>query len=258
MTIRALLFDIDGTVADTENLGHRHAYNRAFRKLGLAFRWTPRLYRKLLQQSGGRERLLHYLRHYRPELGSQAAEILRDVTHWADRVHRLKTRYFRSAIAAGKVPLRPGVHRLISEAKAQGLKVALVSNASPETISALIDHSLAELAPMIDLVVSGADVPAKKPSPDGYLQAAHRLGLHPDECVAIEDSSMGLQAAAAAGITTIVTHNSNTLDDDFSAAALVLDALGEPDRPCVPVRGRIPSGCHYLRLADIAALARRR
>jgi len=258
MTLRALLFDVDGTVADTENLGHRLAYNKAFRKLGLNFRWSPRLYRKLLLQTGGRERLLHYLRHYRPELGLQAAEILRDASRWVERVHKLKTRYFRSAIAAGKVPLRPGIHRLIMEAKAEGLKIALVSNASPESLNALIEHSLSELAPMIDIVVSGADVSAKKPSPDGYLHAIRRLGVSAGDCVAFEDSSMGLQAATAAGITTIVTRNSNTLDDDFSSAALVLDALGEPDRPSVLVRGRIPSGSHYLGLADIAALAQRR
>lgn len=258
MTLRALLFDVDGTLADTENLGHRLAYNKAFSKLGLNFRWSPRLYRKLLAQAGGRERLLHYLRHYRPELGDQAAEILRDTGSWVERVHKLKTHYFRSAVAAGKIPLRPGVHRLITEAKASGLKIGLVSNASPESLNGLMAHGLSDLVPLIDIVVSGADVAAKKPSPDGYLHAIRQLGVCPDDCVAFEDSAMGLQAATAAGITTVITRNSNTLDEDFSSAALVLDALGEPGRPSVLVRGCISSGSNYLGLADVAALTQAR
>src|SRR5258706_665653 len=117
MTLRALLFDLDGTLADTERLGHRPAYNRAFRKLGLSFRWRPKLYRRLLKQPGGQERLLHYLKRYRPELGDQTSAAQDDPAAWARDVHRLKSKYFRRLVRRGRVPLRPGIERLMAEAR---------------------------------------------------------------------------------------------------------------------------------------------
>src|SRR5258706_4771277 len=114
MTLRALLFDLDGTLADTERLGHRPAYNRAFRKLGLSFRWGPKLYRKLLKQPGGQERLLHYLKRYQPELGEHTAAAEADATAWVRSVPELKSRYFRRLVRLGQGPLRPGVARVVA------------------------------------------------------------------------------------------------------------------------------------------------
>jgi beta-phosphoglucomutase-like phosphatase (HAD superfamily) len=250
MSLRAILLDVDGTVADTENLGHRPAYNRAFRQLGVGFRWGPKLYRKLLQQPGGRERLLHYLRHYQPELGPQAEAVDSDMEAWVDQVHALKTRYFKTYVRRGRVPLRSGVARLIHEAKSAGVRVALVSNASPGSIRAMLHYGMGpQLIGSLDLIVSGRDVQHKKPSPEPYLHALRELGLAPWECVALEDSAMGLQAAVAAGIPAVITRNSNTTDHDFSAAALVLDGLGEPGEPAAIVRGRLSSD--YLSLGDL-------
>lgn len=250
--LRALLLDVDGTLADTESLGHRPAYNQAFRQLGLKFRWSPRLYRKLLAQPGGRERLTHYLRHYRPDLGAQADAARVDEAAWVDSVHQLKSRYFRSYVSTGRVPLRPGIARLIAEAKAAGVKVALVTNASRESLSAMLNHGMPGLADQVDLIVCGADVAAKKPAPDSYLYALRRLDLEACQCVALEDSAMGLKAATAAGISTIITRNENTLDDDFSSASLVLDGLGEPESPVSAIRGKLEGG--WLTLADAAAM----
>ncbi len=253
MTLRALLLDVDGTVADTETFGHRPAYNRAFRKLGFDFRWTPRLYRKLLRQPGGRERLLYYVRQYQPDLKQHAAQMNADPVRWAQEVHDLKSRYFRSFMRKGKIPLRPGIVRLIGEAKAANLRVALVTNASSASLKALLSYGLSdELAQQIDLIVGGDDVPSKKPAPDSYLHALRALELQPWECIAVEDSGVGLQAATAAGISTIITHNPNTDEDDFSQAAMVLDSLGEPGAPAAVVRGELAS--EYLRLTDIEAL----
>ena len=116
MSLRALLFDLDGTLADTERLGHRPAYNRAFKELGLPFRWGPKLYRKLLRHTGGRERLLHYLERYAPDLGDQRQAAESDPRGWARAVHALNSRYFRRLVRRGRVPLRPGVARLMTEA----------------------------------------------------------------------------------------------------------------------------------------------
>lgn len=254
MGLRALLLDVDGTLADTERYGHRPAYNRAFSKLGLAFRWGPRLYRKLLEQPGGRERLMHYVVHYRPDLGMQADAFAADPQAWVAQVHQLKSRYFRRYLRKGQVPLRPGVARLIREADAAGLHVALVSNASRASLRPVLRYGLGEeLADRIDLVVSGEDVKHKKPAPDTYLLALSRLGLGANECVALEDSAMGLRAAVAAGVPTVVTTNANTEGEDFSSAVMVLDGCGEPDQPVRTSRGPLAGPC--LTLAQLQGFA---
>ncbi|TDU32380.1 HAD superfamily hydrolase (TIGR01509 family) [Panacagrimonas perspica] len=254
MTLQALLLDVDGTVADTERHGHRPAYNRAFRKLGLGFRWGPKLYRKLLEQPGGKERLLHYVNHYKPELGLHAAAYAADPHAWVREVHALKSHYFQRYLRKGQVPLRPGVARLIREADAAGLRVALVSNASRASLKPVLRYGLGEeLADRIDLIVSGEDVKRKKPAPDTYLLALAKLGLGARECVALEDSAMGLRAAVAAGVPTIVTTNANTEGDDFSSAIMVLDGCGEPDQPVRSARGSFDGPC--LTLAQLQGFA---
>jgi len=240
MTLRALLFDLDGTLADTERLGHRPAYNRAFKKLGLPFRWGPKLYRKLLRQPGGQERLLHYLERYQPDLGEQQPIVEADPRGWTKAVHALKSRYFRRLVRRGRVPLRPGVARLMAEAKADGLRLAIVTSASRATLKPILRHSLgAELVRQFDVLVCGEDVAHKKPAPDLYLLALARLDLAPRQCVAIEDSEMGLAAATTAGIATVVTTNDNTVHEDFAHAQLVLDTLGEPGSPSAVLHGRL-------------------
>lgn len=256
MTLRALLLDVDGTVADTERYGHRPAYNRAFRKLGLSFRWGPKLYRELLEQPGGKERLMHYLVHHRPDMGSHAEAYKRDPKAWVAQVHELKSQYFRRYLRKGQVPLRPGVARLIREADAAGLHVALVSNASRASLTPVLRYGLGEeLAGRIDLVVSGEDVSRKKPAPDSYLMALQRLGLPANECVALEDSAMGLRAAVAAGVPTIVTTNANTEGEDFAAAMIVLDSLGEPGTPARSLYGTLTGPC--LTLSELRSFASR-
>lgn len=255
MSLRALLLDVDGTIADTESLGHRPAYNRAFRKLGLEFRWGPKLYRKLLAVPGGRERLLHYLRRYQPDMGDHAAVAQQDPDLWVAQAHQLKSDYFRRMLRNGEIPLRPGISRLIREARASDIRVALVSNASRASLTPMLRYSLGpELADRIDLVVSGDEIKHKKPAPDAYLYALNQLGLRACECVALEDSSVGLQAATAAQIPTVITVNDNTRGEDFSSAIVVLDSLGEPDQPAMVLRGRLSGS--YLELADLASIAR--
>jgi HAD superfamily hydrolase (TIGR01509 family) len=254
MTLRALLFDLDGTLADTESLGHRPAYNRAFRKLGLPFRWGPKLYRKLLRKAaGGQQRLLHYLERYRPELGEHQRAVEMDPEGWTQAVHELKSRYFRRLVRGGRVPLRPGVVRLMAEARAAGLRLAIVTSASRATLKAILRHSLgAQLVESFDVLVCGEDVAHKKPAPDLYLLALARLDLAARDCVAIEDAEMGVAAAVAAGITTVVTTNANTAHEDFDHAQLVVDTLGEPDTPCVVLHGRLDAP--YVTVAALRAL----
>ncbi len=239
MALKAIFFDVDGTLADTEQQGHLPAYNAAFQELGLTWRWSAELYRdELLLLPGGRERIRYYILRHHPPLGSYKAEADRDLGAWVNSVHAAKSRWFRRRLESGQVTLRPGVRRLITEAKNQGIRLAIVTNASERSLKPFLNHTLGrELRDAIDFVVSGEQVEHKKPSPDLYLRAMGLMELTPAACVAVEDSAMGLCAAAGAGLRTLITINSDTQFHDFGAATAVVDTLGEPDRPWQILRG---------------------
>lgn len=242
MALKALLFDVDGTLADTEPQGHLPAYNAAFKEAGLEWRWTPELYRELLWQPGGRERLRYYIKHHKPKLGVHREKARKDPDNWVSDIHAIKSRHFRKRVSSGKVPLRPGVRRLMKEARAEGLMLAIVTNASSRSLEPLLQHMLGDdLLPEISTVVSGEQVMHKKPAPDLYLEALKRLKLSARECVAIEDSEMGLRAACKAGIATLITLNDDTREHDFSEASMVVDQLGECDEPINFIKGQ-PDG----------------
>ncbi len=241
--LRALLFDMDGTLAETESLAHRVAYNLMFRELGLDIEWTPELYRELLRApGGGRERLIHFRNHYRPALGAHADT---DPLEWARIVHAGKSRHFRRLLREGRLPLRAGVKRLFVEAVSAGINVCIVTNASHKTVAPVLRYALGErLEHCLEFVVGGENVQRKKPHPDSYLLALDKLRLYPHDCIAVEDSASGLKAAVAAGLTTLVVQNEDTAGEDFSAAVLVVDSLGEPNKPAPRViRGRLDEPC---------------
>ncbi len=239
MRLKALLFDVDGTLSDTEQQGHLPAYNAAFEEIGLSWHWSQELYRKeLLLLPGGRERIRHYLIKHKPRVDAFADELERDQLHWVNLVHEAKSRWFRRRLEEGKVTLRPGVARLIEQAKHEGLRLAVVTNASERSLKPFLHYALgARLAEQFDFIVSGEQVARKKPAPDLYLRAVERLELQAGECLAIEDSGMGLCAAAAAGVPTLITANDDTLEHDFDAAQAVVSHLGEPDAPWQVIQG---------------------
>jgi HAD superfamily hydrolase (TIGR01509 family) len=232
--LRALLFDFDGTIAETERHGHRVAYQAAFDELGLGWKWDEDLYGELLAVAGGKERLTHFIRERNAQL-----PVDWEIETLVATIHEMKRERFSEI--APSIPLRPGVARLINEAKAAGLRVAVATTAAPEGVDALLEHHRHELA-AIDLVAAGDIVESKKPAPDIYLFALEALGLQSSEAVAIEDSAIGVRAARAAGIPVVVTRSSYTLDEDFTGADAVFDDLGEPDAPARVVRGKAPPG----------------
>lgn len=255
MPLKALLFDVDGTLADTEPQGHLPAYNRAFRDLGLEWKWSKTLYRQLLLQPGGRERIDYYLQQHDPDLGLHKDEIDKDRDAWVNAVHQVKSKHFRSRLKSGRVPLRPGVARLMREAADAGLQLAIVTNASKATLNPFLTHTLgADLRQYIDVIVSGEDVADKKPAPDIYLQACERLGCTPADCIALEDSAVGLQAARRAGVAVVVTVNADTQRQDFSEAMLVVDHLGEPGQPFSKLAGAVPYDTEMMTHVDLALL----
>lgn len=237
MSLGALLFDVDGTLADTEPRGHLPAYNRAFRDFGLNWRWTPELYRELLQVSGGRERIRHYLEAFEPELGEHDEAIQGDCGRWVADLHQRKTYHFRERLERGEIPLRPGVARLIRETGEAGVPIAIVTNASRSTLLPFLEHALGDdLMAHIALSVCGDEVEQKKPAPDLYRLACQRLDRPTSSCVAIEDSAVGVAAATAAGVASLVTVNEDTRNQTFEDAAAVVESLGEPEAPAVVIK----------------------
>lgn len=225
--LQALIFDVDGTLAETERDGHRIAFNQAFADEGLDWIWSADLYGELLEVTGGKERLRHYLEHYLPEFLLEP-----DIATFCKKLHQAKTQNFQRILQAGKIPLRPGVRRLIQAARDQTIRLAIATTSAPENVLTLLQTTLAPDAPdWFEVIAAGDMVPAKKPAPDVYCYVLDQLALDPSHCLVIEDSQQGLAAATAVGLSTVVTVNDYTRNHDLSAACLVVNHLGEPDLP---------------------------
>lgn len=230
MALKALLFDVDGTLADTEPQGHLPAYNLAFSEMGLDWHWNETAYRELLLQPGGRERLYHFITEHSPNLGAYAQEAAADTQAFVNKIHAVKSRYFYDLVKAGSVPLRPGIRRLMKAAHEAGCKVGIVTNASAASLKPFLAYTLTDgLMDCVDAVISGEQVTNKKPAPDLYLAALEQLGVNASDCVAIEDSAMGHNAAHSAGIPVLITLNDDTRHHAFPHAAMIVENLGEPD-----------------------------
>lgn len=220
--LKALIFDVDGTLADTEN-AHRAAFNAAFAEVGRDWVWDEALYTRLLEVSGGKERILHYWRSIQPDLKDIGGAGVRDTVA---RIHEIKTAAYERAVQEGAVQLRPGVLRLIESAWAAGLRLAIATTTSPVNIAALLRAAIGPDWPHFFQVVEDASTaPEKKPNPQVYLQLLRRLGLTGSECLAFEDSANGLRAATSAGLATLITPNAYTAHQDFRGALRVLPDL---------------------------------
>ena len=220
--LKALIFDVDGTLADTEN-AHRAAFNAAFAEVGRDWVWDEALYTRLLEVSGGKERILHYWRSIQPDLKDIGGAGVRDTVA---RIHEIKTAAYERAVQEGAVQLRPGVLRLIESAWAAGLRLAIATTTSPVNIAALLRAAIGPDWPHFFQVVEDASTaPEKKPNPQVYLQSLRRLGLTGSECLAFEDSANGLRAATSAGLATLITPNAYTAHQDFRGALRVLPDL---------------------------------
>lgn len=230
--LKALIFDVDGTLADTETV-HLRAFNTAFVLAGLDWYWNEDQYRELLAISGGKERIAHYWLSVDPA-GAATLEAARKIRH----IHALKTEEYARLVDNGQLTLRPGIHRLIIDAYCAGIPVAIATTTTPANVHALLHHCLGSDWRKFFAVICDASTPGlKKPEPDVYLHAMSELGVEPNNCIAFEDSENGLRAASRAGIATIITPTHFTCDQDFSDAMLVLPHLGEPDLPIPSASG---------------------
>ena len=203
MNLKALLWDVDGTLAETERDGHRVAFNRAFEAFGLPWRWDVPAYGELLAVTGGRERLLHDMagRSDAPVLAAEREALAR-------ALHQRKNAIYAGIVAAGGLPLRPGVPELIAECRARGLPMAITTTTSRSNVDALLGASLGpQWQSAFAAVVCGEDVAVKKPDPEVYLIALRRLGIAPLQALALEDSPGGVASARAADVPVLVTRS---------------------------------------------------
>jgi HAD superfamily hydrolase (TIGR01509 family) len=214
-TLQALIFDVDGTLADTEQV-HLMAFNHAFREEGLDWYWDEARYTELLEISGGKERMLHHWQQVNPDVKDLSGRGVQDTI---ERLHQIKTAAYEAAVNAGAVSLRPGVLRLMDEARGAGLRLAIATTTSPVNIAALLRRAIGiDWRSHFVAIGDASTAPLKKPHPQVYLHMLAALQLPPSACLAFEDSANGLKAATSAGLPTIVTPTSFTAHQDLSDA----------------------------------------
>jgi beta-phosphoglucomutase-like phosphatase (HAD superfamily) len=230
--LKALIFDVDGTLAETEGQGHRVAFNHAFDEAGLDWHWDSATYDALLAVAGGRERITHWCRRIAPELAAGP-----DFEALVRRLHESKTAHYLALVEQGRVGLRPGVARLLAEARARGVALAIATTTTEANVRRLLEVTLGgEAWSWFAAVGAGDAVANKKPAPDIYHWVLARLGCAAQHAVAIEDSAIGARAAIGAGIATVVTRSRQSRTEPMPGAVLAdLDGLGERE---APARGR--------------------
>jgi HAD superfamily hydrolase (TIGR01509 family) len=221
--IKALFFDQDGVIIDTERDGHRVSFNETFKEFGYDFEWSVEKYHELLQIAGGKERMKHYL-----QTDGFGVEIKpEEVDDLIKSLHKRKTALFVELIESGKLPLRPGVKRLMQEANEAGLFLGICTTSNEKAANAVAHGILKDIK--LDLLLAGDVVSKKKPDPEIYLLAMEKAGVKPEECIVVEDSRNGVLAAKAAGMNIVVTTNLYTEKEDLSDGDLIVTTLGDPD-----------------------------
>ncbi|PHS30420.1 MAG: phosphatase [Methylophaga sp.] len=232
--LKAIIFDVDGTLAETERDGHRVAFNLAFSDAGLDWNWDEELYGQLLAVTGGKERIRYYLSEFNTDFQAEG-----DLTSFIASLHAEKTKYYVGLLESNAIALRPGVVRLINEIRSSGLRLAIATTTTPENVTALVTNTLGvEALDWFECIAAGDIVPAKKPAADIFVYCLEQMGLNADECIVFEDSANGVRSSCGAHIPTVVTLNNYTKDDDFSGAVSVLNHLGDDALACDVISGQ--------------------
>jgi HAD superfamily hydrolase (TIGR01509 family) len=215
--LEAVVFDVDGTLVDSERDGHRVAFNAAFEEAGLPDRWDVETYGRLLQVAGGAQRLVFWF-----ESTGTSPDEARGL---ARRLHRRKTEIMRELVEEGRIQARPGVRQLMDELDAHGIAMHVATTGTRAWVDPLLNRVFGD---RFQTVVTGTEIPELKPSPAVYHEVLTLTGCSAEHAVAVEDSSNGVLAAVAAGLRCVAAHNPYTHDQDLSGATLVADGFTDP------------------------------
>ncbi len=219
---KGLIFDCDGVIAETEADGHSVAFNKVFNEENLGIEWDIETYGEKLKIAGGKERMRTIF------TTSKLTRNIGDIDEYIKKLHKRKTDIYMELIEQGKLPGRQGVKRLVQEAYQKCIKLAIGSTSNERGVNLLARNVLGEqVYGYFETILAGDIVSRKKPDPEIYLLAAHKLGLKPEECCVVEDTENGLKAAKAAGMKCIVTRSRYSKDEEFSQADLIVNSLGE-------------------------------
>jgi len=239
--IKAIFFDQDGVIIDTERDGHRVSFNMTFKEFGFTDEWSVDYYHDLLQIAGGKERMKHHLmtKGFSKEVPPEKVDDL------IKEMHKRKTAIFVDLIETGKLPLRPGIHRFMKEAMAAGLKIGVCTTSNEQAARAITGKILSDIK--FDIVLAGDVVSKKKPDPEIYNLALSQTGLKPEEVIVVEDSKNGVIAAKAANTHVIVTTNYYTEKEDVSGGDIIVTCLGDPDGE----KGKLTKGDKSLKFDGV-------
>jgi len=247
--LKAILFDMDGTIIDTEKDGHRVAFNKAFVQFGINTKWEISEYHQLLKISGGKERLKFYFQ----EEGKNLLPKSTSLDDLVKELHLLKTELFISLIENGQLPLRPGIRRIMKEANEKNILVGICTTSNEKAVNAIIKSLLSDVR--IELILAGDVVKRKKPDPDIYLLSLKRAGLTANEVLVVEDSENGVIAAKNAGLKVLATVNEYTRDENLSLADAVVTSLGDDQEKTQVLAGNINlKNKQKVSLSDLIAL----
>lgn len=232
MKLNAILFDVGGTIAESEEI-HRVSFNEAFKEFGLNWYWDEAIYRELVFIGGGKERIKHYITRAWPEMLKQ-----KNLTKYIESVHKIKGQIYEEFLNDSQLKARPGIIRLLKELKNEKIRLAIVSDTTEANLINLFKKGLG-INPIewFEILAHGGCTIQKKPSPDIYLWTLERLKLPPESCLAIEDAPRGVDSAIDAGLKVLVTPSIYTLEEKFEKSSLLLSHLGEPEEPFNVIKG---------------------